>query len=106
MSMEYLYAALLLYEAKKDINEENLKKVLEAAGITPEEAWVKRLVNDLREINIEEVLKAPIAAPIAAPSAAPAPTPTEEEKPKEERKKEEEEKKEEEALAGLSALFG
>jgi len=87
MSMEYLYAALLLYEAKKDINEENLKKVLEAAGVTPEEAWIKRLVNDLREINIEEVLKAPIAAPAAAQAAAPAPAPAEEEKPKEEERK-------------------
>ncbi|RLG55550.1 MAG: 50S ribosomal protein P1 [Thermoproteota archaeon] len=85
--MEYLYAALLLYEAKKDINEENLKKVLEAAGVTPEEAWIKRLVNDLREINIEEVLKAPIAAPAAAQAAAPAPAPAEEEKPKEEERK-------------------
>ncbi|RLG52455.1 MAG: 50S ribosomal protein P1 [Thermoproteota archaeon] len=104
--MEYLYAALLLYEAKKDINEENLKKVLEAAGVTPEEAWIKRLVNDLREINIEEVLKAPIAAPAAAQAAAPAPAPAEEEKPKEEEEKKKEEEKEEEALAGLSALFG
>ena len=107
--MEYVYAALLLHRAGKEVSEENVKKVLSAAGINPDEARVKALVAALSEVNIDEVLKSATAMPVAAPAAAPAaaPQPAEEEKKpeaKEEKKKEEE--KEEEALAGLSALFG
>ncbi|MCI4438059.1 MAG: 50S ribosomal protein P1, partial [Ignisphaera sp.] len=31
--MEYIYAALLLHSAKKDITEDNIRKIIEAAGI-------------------------------------------------------------------------
>ncbi|MGC8975513.1 MAG: 50S ribosomal protein P1, partial [Thermoprotei archaeon] len=31
--MEYVYASLLLHTAGKEINEENLRRVLDAAGI-------------------------------------------------------------------------
>jgi len=107
--MEYIYAALLLHKAGQQITEENVKKVLSAAGINPDEARVKALVAALSEINIDEVLKSATAmpfAPVAAAAAAPA-APQEKPEAKEEKKKEEEEKKaEEEALAGLSALFG
>ncbi|MCS7132252.1 MAG: 50S ribosomal protein P1 [Nitrososphaeria archaeon] len=102
--MEYVYAALLLHRAGKEINEENLKKVLGAAGVNPDEARVKALVAALSEVNIDEVLKSAALAP-AVPVAAPAPAKEEKEVKKEE-KKEEAAKKEEEALAGLSALFG
>ena len=108
--MEYVYAVLLLHRAGKEVSEENVKKVLSAAGINPDEARVKALVAALSEVNIDEVLKSATAMPVAAPAAAPAaaPQPAEEEKKPEakEEKKKEEEKKEEEALAGLSALFG
>ncbi|MCF3652697.1 MAG: 50S ribosomal protein P1 [Aigarchaeota archaeon] len=107
--MEYIYAALLLHKAGQQITEENVKKVLSAAGINPDEARVKALVAALSEINIDEVLKSATAmpfAPVAAAAAAPA-APQEKPEAKEEKKKEEEERKaEEEALAGLSALFG
>ena len=107
--MEYVYAALLLHKAGKEINEDNVKKVLSAAGVDPDEARVKALVAALSEVNIDEVLKSATAMPAAPTAAAPA-APQPEEKPeakKEEKKKEEEEKKEaEEALAGLSSLFG
>lgn len=103
--MEYVYAALLLHKAGKQITEENLKKVLQAAGVTPDEVRVKSLVAAISEVNIDEVLKSATAMPVAVSAAAPAtPTPTET-KPAEEKKKEEK-KEEEEALAGLSALFG
>ena len=107
MSTAYMHAALLLHFAGQPINEENLKKVLEAAGIPPDEARVKVLTAALSEVNIEEAIKtAPtLAAPVAAPAAAPAEAKPAEEK-KEEKKEEEEEKKEEEALSGLGALFG
>ncbi|MEM2093258.1 MAG: 50S ribosomal protein P1 [Candidatus Bathyarchaeia archaeon] len=106
--MEYLYAALLLHKAGKEINEENLTNVLTAAGISADAVRVKALVASLAEVNIDEVIK---SAPtmMMAPAAPVAPAPAAEEKPKEEekKKKEEEEKaKEEAALEGLSALFG
>jgi len=102
--MEYVYAALLLHKAGKQINEENLKKVLTAAGIDPDEVRVKSLVAAISEVNIDEVLKSATTIPMAVTTAAPAPAAAEA-KPAEEKKKEEK-KEEEEALAGLSALFG
>ncbi len=104
--MEYIHAAMLLYRAGKPIDEDNLTRVLHAAGINVDPIKVKALVAALSEINIDEALKsAPTFMPMMAPAAPSAPTPAPaEEKPKEEEKKEE--KKEEEALEGLAALFG
>ena len=106
--MEYVYAAMLLHKAGKEINEENLTQILKAAGINADATRVKALVASLAEVNIEEAIK---SAPtmMAAPAAAPASTaPAAEAKPKEEKKKKEEEEKakEEAALEGLGALFG
>jgi large subunit ribosomal protein L12 len=107
--MEYVYAAMLLHKAGKEINEESLSNVLTAAGITVDAVRVKALVASLSEVNIDEAIK---SAPtmMAAPVAAQAPTaPAAETKPKEEDKKkkvEEEKAKEEAALEGLGALFG
>ncbi|WP_099209919.1 MULTISPECIES: 50S ribosomal protein P1 [Thermococcus] len=106
--MEYVYAALLLHAAGKEINEENLKKVLEAAGVTPDEARIKALVAALEGVNIDEVIEKaamPVAAPVAV-AAAPAPAEGGAEQAQEEEEEEEEEVSEEEALAGLGALFG
>jgi large subunit ribosomal protein L12 len=107
--VEYIYAAMLLHKAGKQINEENLTQVLTAAGINVDAVRVKAVVASLAEVNIDEAIK---SAPtmMAAPAAAPTTTaPTAETKPKaeEKKKKEEEEKaKEEAALEGLGALFG
>ncbi len=106
MSMEYLHAAILLHNAGKPVNEENLAKVLTAAGVKTDPVRVKALVASLAEVNIDEALK---SAPAFMPaSVAPAEAPTAEAKPAEEKKKKEEEekKKEEEAIEGLGALFG
>jgi len=102
--MEYVYAALLLYEAKKEITEESIRKILEAAGIVPDEAKIKSLVESLKNINIEEVLKSTTL--ISQPQVIPQQQEIKKEKGEEEKKKEEEKKREEEAVAGLSALFG
>jgi len=101
--MKYMYAALLLHSAAQPVDEANVKKVLTAAGVKPEEGRVKALVVALSEVKIDEALKAAKAAPVAvaAPAAA---TPAAGKK--EEKKPEDEKKKEEEALAGLGALFG
>lgn len=101
--MKYVYAALLLHSNAQPITEENVKKVVSAAGGQAEEVQVKALVAALSEVNIDEALKsatAMVPAVAVAPAAAPE-TKKEEKKPAEEEKK-----KEEEALAGLGALFG
>jgi len=55
--MEYIYAAMLLHKAGKQINEENLTQVLTAAGINVDAVRVKALVASLAEVNIDEVIK-------------------------------------------------
>jgi large subunit ribosomal protein L12 len=107
--MEYIYAAMLLHKAGKQITEESLTQVLTAAGMNVDAVRVKALVASLSEVNIDEAIK---SAPtmMAAPAAAAAATaPTADAKPKEEEKKkkaEEDKAKEEAALEGLGALFG
>ena len=106
--MEYVYAAMLLHKAGKEINEESVSNVLTAAGIKVDAVRVKALVASLSEVNIDEAIKAAPTMMAAAP-AAPATAPAEEQKPKEEDKKkkaEEEKAKEDAALEGLGALFG
>jgi large subunit ribosomal protein L12 len=106
--MEYVYAAMLLHKAGKEINEENVTKVLTAAGVTVDAVRVKALVASLSEVNIEEAIKA-APAMMAGPAAAQAPAaPEAEVKPKEDekKKKEDDKAKEEAALEGLGALFG
>jgi large subunit ribosomal protein L12 len=105
MGLEYIYAALLLHEAKKEITEKEVSGIVKAAGIESNEAMVKATVENLKGINIEEVLKTAMAAPVAvaaAPIAGAAPAGEK----KAEKKPEDEEKKKEEAAAGLSSLFG
>jgi large subunit ribosomal protein L12 len=100
--MEYIYSAMLLHKAGKEITEDAVKKVLTAAGVTVDDARVKSLVAALDGVNIEEAIaKAAVAAPVAAaPAAAPA------EAKKEEKSEETEKKEAESAAAGLGALFG
>ncbi|MFH1100874.1 MAG: 50S ribosomal protein P1 [Methanobacteriota archaeon] len=100
--MEYIYSALLLHAAGKEITEEHLKKVLTAAGVKADETRIKALTASLEGVNIDDAIKA-AAAPVAAAPAQAAPA----EGKKEEKKKEEKkpEVTEEEAAAGLGALF-
>jgi len=92
--MEEVYAAMLLHSAKQEINEKSVAKVLESAGVTPDQAKIKALVASLEGVNIDEAIKQAAVA-VAAPKAE-----------KKEEKKEKKEEKAEEAAAGLSALFG
>lgn len=98
--MEYMYAAMLLHNAGKEINESTVENILNAAGVKPDTFRIKALVAALAEVDIDEALKAPVfTAAAAGPVAAPVPEEEEaEEKPEEE--------EEEEDLQGLSALFG
>ncbi len=97
--MEVMYATLLLHSAGKEINEENLKKVLDSVGAKTEEGMIKAVVAALEGKNIDEIIEK-----AAMPVAAPAQEAKEEKKEEEEEKGEE--KKAEEAAAGLAALFG
>ncbi|HHF56369.1 MAG TPA: 50S ribosomal protein P1 [Thermoplasmatales archaeon] len=106
--MEYVYGAMLLHAAGKEINEENLKKVLEAAGIEVDEAKIKALTASLEGVNIDEVISKAATMPVAtvAAEAAEAKEEKAEEKKEEKKEEEKEEVSEEEVAAGLGALFG
>jgi large subunit ribosomal protein L12 len=106
-NMEYIYSAMVLHSAGKDITEDAIKAVLTAAGVDADAAKIKALVASLEGVNIEEAIAsaavaapaAAAAAPAAAGGAAAAPAAAAAEP-------EEETVSEEEAAAGLSALFG
>ena len=98
--MEYVYAALLLHSAKKEISEANVEAVLKSAGVEPDKARAKALVSALSGVNIEDAIKSAALAPVAAAPAAAAPAAEKKEEKKEEKKTEEE------AAAGLASLFG
>ena len=95
-----VYSALVLHSAGKEINEENIKKIIEAAGAQVDETKIKALVAALEGVDIDKALEE--AAFVTSAVGA-------KEEAKEEKKEEEEEdkaKKEQEAVAGLGALFG
>ena len=103
--MEYVYAAMLLHKAGKEVNEENVSNILTAVGIAVDSVRVKALVASLSEVDIDEAIK---SAPtmMAAPVGTAETTEKPEEKPKEEKKPEDEKEQEDAALEGLGALFG
>jgi large subunit ribosomal protein L12 len=101
-TMEYVYSALLLHSAKKEVNEANVSAVLKGAGIPADSGRVKALVAALEGADIAAAIKNASAAPVAvaaAPSGGAAAAKVEE-------KPEEKGVSEEEAAAGLGALFG
>ena len=102
--MEYIYAALLLDAAGKEVSEENIKSVVKAAGKEPDEAMAKSVVGALKGVNIKDVIKNAQTMQVAQSSApAPAAAAGAGEKKKDEA---EEKKSEEEAASGLASLFG
>lgn len=98
--MELIYAALLLHKLGKEVNEENVKKVVVAAGAEVDDSKIKSLVASLNGVDIEKELEN-----ASLVSAAPATASAE---GKAEEKKEEKPKEEKKAAAaeGLGALFG
>ena len=101
--MQYIYSAMVLYSAGKEITEDAITAILTAAGVEVDAAKVKALVASLEGVDIKEAI-ANVAAPAAAaaaPAAAAAAAPAEEKA-----EAEEEKVSEDEAAAGLSALFG
>lgn len=99
--MDYLYGALLLHKLGKEVNEENMKKIISATGAEVDEAKIKTLIASLKDVDIAAELEnasAVAAVPSAGAGGADAG------KEKKEEKKEEE--KPSESAAGLSSLFG
>ena len=98
--MAYVYAAMLLHAAEKDIDEKSVKAVLKGAGVDADDARVKALVASLAGVDIADAMTQAVAAPAAAAPAAAggsdAPAPVEEE----------EEEEEEAGFDGLGSLFG
>ncbi|MSS74721.1 50S ribosomal protein P1 [Candidatus Pacearchaeota archaeon] len=92
--MEYIYAALLLHKLGQSVTEDNVTKVIKAAGASVDEAKVKTMLASLQGIDIATELANASTAVAAAPAAA----------PKAEEKKAEE--KPVESAAGLASLFG
>lgn len=107
--MEYVYAAMLLHKAGQKIDDANVTKVLEAAGVSVDAARVKALVAALDGVNIDDAIKKSAVAAAPAQAAAPAAGDASQAAPAKEEKKEEkkdEKKNDEAAAAGLGALFG
>ena len=102
--MEYVYAAMLLHSAEKDIDEDGVSSVLSAAGVEVDGARVKALVTSLGDVDIGEAMATAVAAPAAAAAAAGGggdAAPAAEEAPAEE-----EEEEEAGGFEGLGSLFG
>ncbi len=97
--MEYIYSALLLHAAGKEINEANVKKIVESAGVTAEDAKVKALVAALEGVDIADAISKSVNMAVAAPAASA-------EKKAEKKEEKVEEVSTEEAAQGLGALFG
>lgn len=97
--MEYIYAAMLLNSAKKEITESSITSIIKAAGLEVDTAKIKSLVEALKDVDFEAVIKEASTVQVAAAPAASAPAAAHKEEKKEE-------KTVEEASAGLGSLFG
>lgn len=53
--MEYIYATLTLSELDRELNQENITAVLEAAGADVIESRVKAIVAALEDVELEEI---------------------------------------------------
>ena len=101
--MEYVYAAMLLHSAGKDIEEKSVGAVLKGAGVDADKSRIKALVASLDGIDIEDAMRTAVAAPAAA---APAAAAGGDAPAAEEAAAEEEEEEEAGGFEGLGSLFG
>ena len=103
--MEYVYAAMLLHSAGKDIDDKAVGSVLKAAGVEADGARVKALVASLGSVDIDEAMATAVAAPVASAAPTASSGGAAEAAPAEEEAAEE---PEEEAggFEGLGSLFG
>ncbi|HIM64345.1 50S ribosomal protein P1 [Candidatus Thalassarchaeum betae] len=104
--MEYVYAAMLLHSAEKNIDEDAVSAVLTAAGVDADGARVKALVASLGSVDIGEAMATAVAAPVASAAPAAAGGGGAEAAPAEEAAAEEEPEEEDAGFEGLGSLFG
>ena len=102
--MEYVYAAMLLHSAEKEIDDKAVTAVLTAAGVDVDGARVKALVSSLGSVDIGEAMATAVAAPVAAAPAAAGGSSAE--AAPAEAVVEEEEEDDGAAFEGLGSLFG
>ncbi len=103
--MEYVYAAMLLHSAEKEIDDKAVTAVLTAAGVDVDGARVKALVSSLGSVDIGEAMATAVAAPVAAAPAAGGGSSAAEAAPAE-AVVEEEEEDDAGGFEGLGSLFG
>jgi large subunit ribosomal protein L12 len=106
--MEYIYSAMVLYSAGKQITEDGVTAILKAAAVEVDAAKVKALIASLEGVDIKAAIASAAVAAAPAPAAA-APAAGAHAAPAAEKKPEVPEEpavSEEDAAAGLSALFG
>jgi len=89
--MQYIYASMVLHSAGADITEDSVRKVMEAAGIEPDDYQLKALVDALDGLDIDDYTKLP--------------EPTQAEVVEPEEEKQEEDSDEEDEPSGLTQLF-
>ena len=104
--MEYVYAAMLLHSAEKEIDEDGVNAVLTAAGVDVDGARVKALVAYLGSVDIGEAMATAVAAPGAAAAAPAASGGGGDEAAAEEAEAEEEAEDDAAGFEGLGSLFG
>ena len=102
--MEYVYAAMLLHSAEKEIDDKTVTAVLTAAGVDVDGARVKALVSSLGSVDIGEAMATAVAAPVAAAPAAAGGSSAE--AAPAEAVVEEEEEEDGAGFEGLGSLFG
>jgi len=102
--MELVYAALTLHEAGKEVNEDNLQSIVDAADLEVDDSEVKALVAALEDVDIEEAMETAVATGGAA-AAGGAAGGAEEADEGDEEEEAEDETDEEEAAEGLGELF-
>lgn len=110
--MQYIYAAMTLHEAGRDISESNLTSMLDVVGAEVNESRVKALVAALEDVDIEEALETAVTAPVVSPTSS---DPSVEDEPEEESVAEDSEDEptppasdglDDSSSDGLGALFG
>lgn len=107
--METIYAAMLLHKTGKKVNEEDMEKVLKAAGSKADKSQIKATVAALKNVDIDKAIaEAPVVAAqaAAAPAASSAPAAEKPAEKKEQKTEKDKAKEEETAAEGLGALFG
>ena len=104
--MELVYAALTLSEADKEINEDNLQDIVDAAGLDVEDSEISALVAALEDVDIQEAMETAVAGGAApAPSGGDEDDAAEESEDEEEEAEDEDEGDEDDAAEGLGNMF-